>query len=658
MPIIQVFDPYTGAAAGGGPAPCPPCPPAPSPVAPPAPTSESVAAGGTPASKTFGAFTDPDAQIASYSAAITNAVGSTTIASGSGLGPYDVSGFADGNGYTLALTALDASGDPLATALHSVVIATAGGSPPIWLNVPTQFVTIPTTSATDPTVTFTLNTPTNGTGPYTWKIYPTFGWTVQLMLRQFGTGGQSVEMSGVRNIQVESSRNQRGTSWKVVVEDSVGNIGVGFVFVYELDPNSDLIPDEVHEVVLDPAVSQYQFPARTSPPGVTSVGSNSAPFGTGFCYPSNTEPSVGTDHEATQFVVTVPAGDFFAISYLRNYSSNYQRVWLIVRRPLTSSALQAKWGPWEENNDFLDLAGYPSYTAPSPLVATETAQIIAPNSVTGRDYPAIQTATLGLWSQAPTAEVLSVDSGLMTVRSEYGPTTSSRQVWLSLVPLTYQTAQDTTTRMASLSPATGLMVRIKFNLTILGNYAIFDIRVGPSPTSGKIVGVRFNGRRSQLNSLLIDGEEPIYFQTVRGTSPSNVAIIKKPMIDGLDWAVDMYTVGGVTYYYLYPWDPSWTDFPAYREDRLDFVERPAEAIGPSTGLQDTISWSPQGSPWGMSPWPISQTDGSMISSMGNSVIGVHGGINLGTAPTGVFPSQGGTLLIKQVQYKWCSLIVP
>lgn len=111
-----MFGGMGGAGAGGGGA-------DPAPVTAPAATSEAVAADGAPAGKTFGAFTDPDGRIASYSAAITNAVGSTAIASGSGLGAYTVSGYANGDSYVLRLTALDASGDPLATAVHVVDIA-------------------------------------------------------------------------------------------------------------------------------------------------------------------------------------------------------------------------------------------------------------------------------------------------------------------------------------------------------------------------------------------------------------------------------------------------------------------------------------------------------------------------------------------------------
>jgi hypothetical protein len=101
---------------------------APAAVTAPSPTTESVAAGGTPAGKTFSAFTDPDSRIASYSATTTNSVGSA-VWTGTGLGAYTIGSSADGDSGTLALTALDSSGDPLATAYHSWNIAAAAGAP-------------------------------------------------------------------------------------------------------------------------------------------------------------------------------------------------------------------------------------------------------------------------------------------------------------------------------------------------------------------------------------------------------------------------------------------------------------------------------------------------------------------------------------------------
>ena len=99
----------------------------PSAVTPPAATSESVASGGTPANKTFSAFTDPDGLIDNYVSAVTNVSGTTT-ATGTGLGAYSYSGTADGTAFVHTLTARDASNNPLATAVHGVQVASSGGA--------------------------------------------------------------------------------------------------------------------------------------------------------------------------------------------------------------------------------------------------------------------------------------------------------------------------------------------------------------------------------------------------------------------------------------------------------------------------------------------------------------------------------------------------
>ena len=106
------------------------------PVEPPAPASESVAAGGSLAAVTFSAFTDTGGRIASYSATRTNVVGSGTI-SGSGLGPYTISGTADGEVIAIELDALDSGGDILATAAYTGAIAASGGGASLEENIDT-----------------------------------------------------------------------------------------------------------------------------------------------------------------------------------------------------------------------------------------------------------------------------------------------------------------------------------------------------------------------------------------------------------------------------------------------------------------------------------------------------------------------------------------
>jgi len=86
-------------------------------VEPPTPTSESRPAGTPLGAKTFLAFSDVGSVIASYSAVNTVAEGSASW-SGSGLGAYTPTS-ADGDRGTLSLNALNASGDIVATAVHS-----------------------------------------------------------------------------------------------------------------------------------------------------------------------------------------------------------------------------------------------------------------------------------------------------------------------------------------------------------------------------------------------------------------------------------------------------------------------------------------------------------------------------------------------------------
>lgn len=87
-------------------------------VTPPSATEEYVASSATLSAKTFGAFTDADAIIDSYSAVISSNLDNATV-SGSALGPYTISDAISGEHGTLTLNALDASANVVASATHS-----------------------------------------------------------------------------------------------------------------------------------------------------------------------------------------------------------------------------------------------------------------------------------------------------------------------------------------------------------------------------------------------------------------------------------------------------------------------------------------------------------------------------------------------------------
>ena len=115
-------------------------------VTPPASTNEGVISGGSPAAKTFSAFTDTDGLIDNYNASLVIASGTPAIAAGSGLGAYTFSGTADKDVFALKLDARDSSNNVLATAVHVVGIAGAGGGGGSLLDPDEETITTYTTN--------------------------------------------------------------------------------------------------------------------------------------------------------------------------------------------------------------------------------------------------------------------------------------------------------------------------------------------------------------------------------------------------------------------------------------------------------------------------------------------------------------------------------
>ena len=91
-------------------------------VTPPASTTNYVAADASLSGKTFSAFTDADGIIDNYNASIVSNLGNATE-SGTGLGPYTISGAVNGEFGVLKLDARDSSNNVVATAVHAWGIA-------------------------------------------------------------------------------------------------------------------------------------------------------------------------------------------------------------------------------------------------------------------------------------------------------------------------------------------------------------------------------------------------------------------------------------------------------------------------------------------------------------------------------------------------------
>ena len=151
----------------------------------PVPASSAVAVGGSFSTVTFGAFSDPSSFLDSYSASVLN-VNLTATVSGSGLGPYTISGAADGDFLVITLDGLNEGGKVLTGAVWSGAIEKPTGGLGWADQIDLDLTDLTTTSAlstgttvlgfdssaTTVSVVFTRNggaadasvTPTNGTG--------------------------------------------------------------------------------------------------------------------------------------------------------------------------------------------------------------------------------------------------------------------------------------------------------------------------------------------------------------------------------------------------------------------------------------------------------------------------------------------------------------
>ncbi len=135
-------------------------------VTPPALTEEHVAYNGSLSAKTFGAFTDSDAIIASYSASIETNLGTASLG-GSGLGPYSVSGATSGESGAITLNALDASANVVASAVHLISVGAEPGYTK-WK----QLLAADATAGSDPN---TLATSFSASGDYNAFVGATHG---------------------------------------------------------------------------------------------------------------------------------------------------------------------------------------------------------------------------------------------------------------------------------------------------------------------------------------------------------------------------------------------------------------------------------------------------------------------------------------------------
>jgi len=499
-----------------------------------------------------------------------------------------------------------------------------GTSTPVWLDVPTQVIQ----QASAATGSITLNTPTNGTAPFTYRVIA-HGRNTNATLT---VSGNVLELNGAA---VPATANTEGnvTAYRVIVRDAVGNLGIGVLYVWT-NTSAGYSYTIAEEKVLDwdEDIAGYNFAARTPSGSATAY----RPTGDGFMYP---RPVTAGDVEGARWA-SCPPGSFIVGAYQRSLGGGlFELVLLILRRKLNMAAIGQN---WIESPDFIAWPDLSAFSPTVPLGTSSTAAtVVETNSVNGKSYALDRWAYAVTAGAAPTAETASVSGGTATISTE-NTVGSTRLIDLSLRPAVQSTNSQ---REGTLFSSIASMVRVKCRATLTGDYAYAEIKFGLDyPGTNPVnFGVRLRGR--QAVSFTIAGNPALQVSLNRGGALGTIGWVPRALFDGVDIGVDLITLGGVGFITVYPWDAGWTDFPDYADD--GFTLPVDGALGPSPVVVNSTNLSTN-LPYSIGLVPVSAFNNAQDNFTRNW--GVHFAVAQGGTGSG-----GAQLDIYTVKYYWKAL---
>lgn len=510
------------------------------------------------------------------------------------------------------------------------VFGGGGGSsptpPPVgrqWLDLPTQTVQL----APSATGNITLNTPTNGVAPFRYAVVPTYlGPNATLTV-----SGNVLEISNTAVLTTGLTQGS-STAYRVIVFDSAGNYGVGALIIWtETGANYTFAPVIEQVVEWDEHPNGVVFAART-PVGTTTLY---RPSGDGFSYPR----PVTTPQVEGERLMNTPPGGFLVNFYMRDLgSSTFQLVCLVLRRKMN---VDAPSGSWLKSPDFLswpDIATI-APTIPLSTVGTTTSTVES-NSDNGKSYAMdriVYARTAGL---TPTAETCVIGSGAAEI-STYNTASSTRIVSLLLRPGSLATTGNSQ-REGSMSRALGGMIRVKARVTLAGDYSFAEVMLGQNytSTSPSSIGLRFQGPSGSV--FTIAGQPAIKISANIGGTLRQIGWYRRSVFAGSDFiGIDVISLGGVNYVTVYPWNPSWTDFPAYDDDifnlSVDGCIGPVPVLVNAAGILTSARYAGN--------LPVHYNSNDVLNAS------IHWGV-IGAVGQGNSGSGGATLEMTKVEYYW------
>ena len=498
-----------------------------------------------------------------------------------------------------------------------------GGAAPIWLNVPTQVVQLGGSS----TGAITLSTPTNGTGPYSYRVL-SYGNNDQT--RTLIVSGNVLEVNNTPSF-VTWGQGASGIGYRVLVWDSLGNFGVGVLLIYQ-DPTwtSEILGDVVLDY--DQSTDGYLFAGPRNLPAGWTFGTSYAPAGDGFSYPIafDSATSIGD-----RFANCAP-GSFVALMYRTVSPSSVSQInFLILRRKLDMANLH--WS-WAKTFDLIDWNNLSAWSPTVPLTNTALATVVETIASTSKSYNMDRRAATVTAGLAPTLETATISGGVATLETQ-NTAASTRVISMSFRPGPPNTSQ--TYREGTFGASVALLARMKVAVTITGDAASADIRLGRDFTPSSGAGIRIAGTTNTVG-----GQPGVRISFTRSSFLISQGTFRKSVWGGgTPFGLDIIFVGGNTWVCAYPWDNSWTDYPEW--DPYVFQPKAENLIGPSM-VGDRASANAVNSPYPFgSNFPIDTTGGSIATFSTNN------GVNIGVTQ-GNTANNGAKVVVENFQYYWSS----
>jgi hypothetical protein len=291
---------------------------------------------------------------------------------------------------------------------------------------------------------------------------------------------------------------------------------------------------------------------------------------------------------------------------------------------------------WAEAPDFMDWDNLSSFSPTVPLGTSQSLTTVTETiAATGKSYNFERVAYAVTAGATPTLEVATVSGGVATLETQ-NTLASTRVVAMVLRPSINSTLQPH--RLSASSSSLAVLCRMRAEITLTGESPVVEIKVGATVGAAP-VGLRMEG---VIGTTF--GTDPIVRISALRNSIYKLGGFRRSVWGaGAEIGIDFLMTGGATWLALYPWDPTWTEYPQWDDDQLT-LDVP-QVIGPV----QIVGFSLQPANSNVAPYPVAGPPVAQPNSQANMTndLGIIPSISLNSRA-----GNGARVEISDVRYYW------